>query len=83
MGNELPLVKSTTSTLYQEPAFLNTTAFSLVTKSGASTTPRDLHRGLGIPSSAQSFLIFLGPLRVVYYLTDSSPSTLVHGFRES
>jgi hypothetical protein len=55
MGNELPLVKSATSTLYQEPVFLNTTAFSLVTKSGASTTPRDLHRGVGTPFSARSF----------------------------
>jgi hypothetical protein len=52
MGNELPLVKSATSTLYREPVFLNTTAFSLVTKSSASTIPRDLHRGVGMPSSA-------------------------------
>jgi hypothetical protein len=51
MGNELPLVKSATSTLYREPAFLNTTAFSLVTKSGASTTPRDLHTGLSYRAS--------------------------------
>jgi hypothetical protein len=80
---KLPLVKSATSTLYREPTFLNTTAFSLVTKSGASTTPRDLHRGVGMLSSARSFLIFLGPSRVVQYLTDSSPSTLVPGFRES
>jgi hypothetical protein len=80
MGNELPLVKSATSTLYREPAFLNTTAFSLVTKSGASTTPRDLHKGVGMPSSARSFLIFLGPPKVVDYLTDSSSSTLVPGF---
>jgi hypothetical protein len=65
MGNELPLVKSTTSTLYQEPAFLNITTFSLITKSGASTTPRALHKGVGMPSSARSFLIFLGPSRLV------------------
>jgi hypothetical protein len=65
MGNELPLVKSATSTLYRELAFLNTTAFSLVTKAGASTIPQDLHKGVGMPSSARSFLIFLGPPRVV------------------
>ena len=80
MGNELPLVKSATSTLYQEPAFFNTTAFSLISKYGASTTPQDVHRGVGMPSSVQSFLIFLRPPRVVQY---SFLSTLVPGFQES
>ena len=68
MGNELPLVKSATSTLYEEPTFLNIIAFSLVTKSGASTIPWALHKGVGMSFYARSLLIFLGPPKVVQYL---------------